>query len=198
MKNLFSTQLPNQLLLVMGEHAASTWMLELAAWLVIQGQARVLDGGNRFNAYPVAHAVRRQNQDPRAALNRIQLSRAFTCYQVDALLTEWQPVTYPTLVFDLLATFYDESVNLRESQRLLLRVLWQLEQLSKLGPVVVSTRMPATICAERMVLYEMLKARTGSMRLEMEVQPQDLAPVPRQELLLPFWDEDQALSKRGR
>jgi hypothetical protein len=198
MKNLFSTQLPNQLLLVMGEHAASTWMLELAAWLAIQGQARVLDGGNRFNAYPVAHAVRRQNQDPRAALNRIQLSRAFTCYQVDALLTEWQPVSYPTLVFDLLATFYDESVNLPESQRLLLRVLWQLEQLSKLGPVVVSTRMPATICAERMVLYEMLKARAGSMRLEMEVQPQDLAPVPRQELLLPFWDEDQALSKHGR
>ena len=117
----------------------------------------MLDGGNRFNAYPVAHAVRRQNQDPRAALNRIHLSRAFTCYQVDALLTEWQPVTYPTLVFDLLATFYDESVNLPESRRLLLRVLWQLEQLSKLGPVVVSTRMPATICAERMVLYEMLK-----------------------------------------
>ena len=68
MKNLFPTQLPNQLLLVMGEHAASTWMLELAAWLAIQGRARVLDGGNRFNAYPVAHAVRRQNQDPRAAL----------------------------------------------------------------------------------------------------------------------------------
>jgi hypothetical protein len=198
MKNLFPTQLPNQLLLVMGEHAASAWMLELAARLAIQSRARVLDGGNRFNAYLVAHAVRRQNQDPRVALNRIQLSRAFTCYQVDALLTEWEPVTYPTLVFDLLSTFYDESVNLAESRRLLMRVLWQLEQLSKLGPVVVSTRMPATICAERMVLYEMLKARAGSMRLEMEVQPEDLAPAPRQELLLPFWGEDQTLSKHGR
>ncbi len=187
MNTLLPSQLPNQLLLVMGEHAASQWMLELAAWLSMQGPTRVLDGGNRFNAYPVAQSIRRQNYDPRLALGRIRLSRAFTCYQVHALLTEWPAVQHPTLVFDLLATFYDESVNLPESQRLLRKVLWQLQQLSKLAPVVVSTRMPATICAERMVLFEMLKAQAGSFRLELEVQPQDAAAIaPSQPTLLPF------------
>ena len=44
MNALFPAQLPNQLLLVMGEHAASHWMLELAAWLSMQGPVRVLDG----------------------------------------------------------------------------------------------------------------------------------------------------------
>ena len=68
MKNLFPSQLPNQILLVMGEHAASNWMLELSAWLALQGDLRVLDAGNRFNAYPVAHAVRRLHHDPRVVL----------------------------------------------------------------------------------------------------------------------------------
>lgn len=187
MNTLTPQQLPNQLLLVMGEHAASHWMLELAARLAMQGQVRVLDGGNRFNAYPVAQSIRRQHFDPRVALSRIRLSRAFTCYQVHALLTEWPAMPFPTLVFDLLATFYDESVQLAESQRLLRKVLGHLEQLSKMAPVVVGTRLPATICAERMVLFEMLKIQAGDLRVELQLQPEDMAALPAsQPSLLPF------------
>lgn len=187
MNTLTPQQLPNQLLLVMGEHAASHWMLELAARLAMQGQVRVLDGGNRFNAYPVAQSIRRQHFDPRVALSRIRLSRAFTCYQVHALLTEWPAMPFPTLVFDLLATFYDESVQLAESQRLLRKVLGHLEQLSKMAPVVVGTRLPATICAERMVLFEMLKFQAGDLRVELQLQPEDMAALPAsQPSLLPF------------
>lgn len=185
MNSLFPTQMPNQLVLVLGEHAANAWMLELAAWLAIQDSVRVLDGGNRFNAYPVARAIRRQNHDPRAGLQRIQLSRAFTCYQVDTLLNEWQPEISPLLVFDLLTTFYDESVQLHESRRLLLRVLNRLELHSKLAPVLVSTRLPATICEERVVLFEILKARAGSLRLELESQVEERLPAVRQLSLLP-------------
>lgn len=184
MKSLFPSQLPNQIILVMGEHAASNWMWELSAWLALQGNLRVLDAGNRFNAYPVAQSIRRQHQNPRVVLERIRLSRAFTCYQVDVLLEEWQPLPYPTLVFDLLSTFYDENVNLPESQRLLRQVIWRLQQLSKIAPVVVSTRLPATICAERMVLYDMLKAQVGELRLETELTPEDHAPLLAQLPLL--------------
>ena len=78
-----------------------------------------------------------------------------------------------------------------ESQRLLRKVLWQLEQLSKLAPVIVSTRMPATICAERMVLFDMLKARAGNLRLEMEVQSEDLKVLKMtQPPLLPLFNEN--------
>ena len=188
MNNLFPSHLPNQILLVMGEHAASNWMWELSAWLALQGNLRVLDAGNRFNAYPVAQAIRRQHQNPRVVLERIRLSRAFTCYQVDVLLEECLPQPHPTLVFDLLATFYDENVNLPESQRLLRQVIWRLQQLSKLAPVVVSTSLPATICAERMVLFEMLKAQVGELRLEMELTAADRAQLPAQMPLLPAFD----------
>jgi hypothetical protein len=87
-------------------------------------------------------------------------------------------------VFDLLSTFYDENVNLPESQRLLRQVIWRLQQLSKIAPVVVSTRLPASICAERMVLYDMLKAQVGELRLETELTPEDRAPLPAQLPLL--------------
>lgn len=186
MKSLFPSSLPNQILLVMGEHAASGWLIELAAWLSLQDGVRVLDGGNRFNAYPVARAIRRQHPDPRAALRRIRLSRAFTCYQVDALLSEWQPDHLPLLVFDLLATFYDENVRLPESQRLLATVLWRLQQHSKLAPVIVSTSMPATICAERMVLFEDLKKAAGEVRFEFDPQASDALPAKQLPLLPGF------------
>jgi hypothetical protein len=199
MNNLFPSQLPNQIILVINEHAASNWMWELSAWLALQGNLRVLDAGNRFNAYPVAQAIRRQHQNPRVVLERIRLSRAFTCYQVDVLLEEWQPLTCPTLVFDLLSTFYDENVNLPESQRLLRQVIWRLQQLSKLAPVVVSTRLPATICMDRMVLFDMLKAQVGELRLEMELSPDDLVQPPKQPALLPaFETSEPAQLQKGR
>jgi hypothetical protein len=48
----------------------------------------------------------------------VRLSRAFTCYQMLALLAETPAGGPPTLVLDLLDTFYDESVPLHESRRL--------------------------------------------------------------------------------
>ena len=51
-------------------------MLDLAAQLAAHGPLRVLDGGNQFNVYPVARAIRRRTSDLNAALQRIVLSRA--------------------------------------------------------------------------------------------------------------------------
>lgn len=168
MNALFPINLPNQILLVMGEHAATPWMLELAARLSLNRPVRVLDAGNRFNVYPVARSIRLHHHNPYSALQRIRLSRAFTCYQVDTLLKEWQGTDPILLVFDLLATFYDENVDLAESQRLLLLVLARLSKLSQTMPVVVSTRLPATICAERMVLFDLLKEYAGETRYELQ------------------------------
>ena len=50
-------------------------MLDLAAQLAAHGPLRVLDGGNQFNVYPVARAIRRRTSDLNAALQRIVLSR---------------------------------------------------------------------------------------------------------------------------
>ncbi len=148
-----------QLALVLGPHAAQAQMLDLAARLAVGGPVRVLDCGNRFNVYPVARAIRSRTDGLQAALQRIRLARAFTCYQVLALLEEAPDEGVPTLVIDLLATFYDEDVKLPETQRLLRRCLQQLRRLSQAAPLIVSAQPPKPIIyEERIGLFEAVRA----------------------------------------
>ena len=135
--------LSNHLLLLVAPHAAGAVMLELAARLSLNGRLRVLDGGNRFNIFPVARTIRRYTAELNGALARIQLSRAFTCYQMAAMLAEAPADELPTLVVDLLSTFYDDNVSLAESQRLLEDCLPHLKRLSQGAPLVVSVKPPA-------------------------------------------------------
>ena len=148
-------------------HAASALMLELSARLSAAGELRVLDGGNCFNVYPVARAVRRYTSDLTGALARIRLARAFTCYQMAALLAKTPADGLPTLVIDLLATFYDDNAKPTESQRLLADCIFHLKRISQFAPVVVSARLPAPLCAEKRVLADTLQAAAGgSWQLE--------------------------------
>jgi len=113
-------------------------LLGMAARLALNAPLRVLDGGNCFNAYIVAQALRQQTQDVEAALERIHVSRAFTCYQMVTLLDETEAIPAATAVLDLLATFRDENVPLAERQRLLGHCLGRLERLAAAAPLLVS------------------------------------------------------------
>ena len=135
---------PGCIWLVLGQHAARQPMLDLAARLAQRGTLRVLDGGNSFNAYTVARSLGRElgagDKKLENALKRISVARSFTCYQMLTLLSETPAAPCPTLVLDLLATFYDENVELYESQRLLENCIEHLLRLSRLAPLVVSAR----------------------------------------------------------
>ena len=115
-------------------------LLGMAARLALSAPLRVLDGGNCFNAYIVAQALRQQTQDVEVALGRIRVSRAFTCYQMVTLLDETPTAATlaATIVLDLLATFRDENVPLAERQRLLGHCLGELERLAAAAPLLVS------------------------------------------------------------
>lgn len=132
---------PGRLLLLAAPHAAAAPMLALSAELAHRGRrVHVLDCGNRFNAYIVARRLRQLAYHPTPALpktsfwgegksdplERITLQRAFSCYQVVALLEAQRAgsslpagETAPALlVLDLLDSFYDETVPLVERRRL--------------------------------------------------------------------------------
>lgn len=176
--NALTLPLSNRLLVLSAPHAAISMMLELSARLALSGELRVLDAGNRFNVYPVARAIRRHTAELTAALARIRLARAFTCYQAAAMLTDMPAEPRPLLVIDLLATFYDESVNLAESRRLLAGCVEQLRRLSQCAPVVVSARPPAR--ADRAALLEALQLAGSAWQLEP-------LPAPRAPGL---WDQE--------
>jgi hypothetical protein len=113
-------------------------LLSLAARLALRGPLRVLDGGNCFNAYIVAQALRLHMPDVNPVLERITVARAFTCYQMLTLLQETPVQPVPTLVLDMLATFRDENVPEVERRRLLLICLERLQRLAVVAPLLVS------------------------------------------------------------
>ncbi|MHC1739952.1 MAG: hypothetical protein AB9897_02450 [Anaerolineaceae bacterium] len=157
----------DRLVLIIAPHAGMPLMVELAARLALNGEVRVLDGGNRFNVYPVAQAVRRLTPRLEETLSHISLSRAFTCYQMLTLLEETPAHSIPTLVLDLLATFLDENVRLEESRRLLQLAITQLQRLSQSAPLVMSVKPPIALMADRMPLLNLLQqASTRTLHLE--------------------------------
>ncbi len=157
---LFEMPLPPKRFLAIGAHALSERMLQLISALALRQHVTVLDCGNRSNMYAVAKLIRPYTPDPVSVMNNIRLSRAFTCYQVLAMIqaTAKYPLNEPLVLLDLLATFLDEDVELKDSQRLLTHSLNLLTQLSHQVPVVISTRQIPVIAENRIVLLEQLKA----------------------------------------
>ena len=111
--------------------------LQFIAELAQTGPVRVLDGGNRFDVLTLNRELRRRELLLYTALERIQVARAFTCYQMTTLLEEPAPQGIPTLVLNLLATFQDENASLPERLRLLDICLHSLIKNARHTPVLV-------------------------------------------------------------
>lgn len=157
---------PGQLWVVNLPRSSAGLVFSLASRLAVEGPVRILDGGNCFNVYTVARILRTYTTEVDAALRRIQVARAFTCYQVTALLESTPADAQPTLVLDMLATYTDESVSLAERQRLLHRSAVELRRLSRQGRILVSVH-PSTRVAELTMLLEILaQAADQVWRLE--------------------------------
>lgn len=113
-------------------------MNELTARLAAAGPLLVLDGGNSFDAYGLSRLLRHQVPDWKAALERTKLARAFTCHQMSTLLEQTAALPQPTLVLEVLDTFYDENIPLPERQRLLKGCLKDLRRLAEVTSVAIS------------------------------------------------------------
>ena len=156
----FKDPLPTGLLVVIGQHALTEKMLELVAALALKQRVTILDCGNRSNMYAVAKTIRPYTSDPAAVMANVRLSRAFTCYQVLAMLEAVVavPPHEPLIILDLLATFLDEDVELKDSQRLLTRSLACLRLLGQSAPVVVSAKPVPQISAARTGFLDQLRS----------------------------------------
>ncbi len=154
-----------RLALLWGTQAPTHTLLAAATALAARGLSpRLFDGGNRFDAYFVARLARRLTPDPRAVLQRLRLSRAFTCFQLAELIENAPASPDPLFVLDLLATFYDESVPLREVERLLTATLAHLKRLALAGPVVIGARPPqAHTRPGRQVLLEVVETAADAV-----------------------------------
>jgi hypothetical protein len=92
-----------------------------------RGRVSLLEGANRFHPYRVGELGRAFGVDARETVRRIRLARAFTAYQMVALVDRWAPEVRrhpPTLLVghDLPALFTDDEIPREEQDDLLRRI----------------------------------------------------------------------------
>jgi len=95
--------------------------LQMAAQAMTGNQSiAVVDGCNRFDVHALSRFARIRKIDPTEFLNRIYISRGFTCYQMEQAIA-WKLPNFmnkvhsrTALIFGLLDTFYDEQASVRE------------------------------------------------------------------------------------
>lgn len=142
--NLLAVPAPRSLQLLIAPPAYQQDIAtRFTADLALAGSVRVLDGGNRFDVLRVNRELRARRRQFYPALKRVQVARAFTCYQMVSLLEQTAGEgKKPTLVLNLLTTFRDENVPLPERQRLLASALHWLDQMAHQAPVMILLHPP--------------------------------------------------------
>jgi len=92
-----------------------------------RGRISLLEGANRFHPYRLGELGRAFGVDARETVRRIRLARAFTAYQMVALVDRWRFEVHrhpPTLLVghDLPTLFTDDEIPPEEQEGLLCRI----------------------------------------------------------------------------
>lgn len=164
---------PGKLYMLHGSERVFRLSLAAAAQALMTGvPMTVVDGANRFDAYFVAEFARRFTSSgagrritPEELLERIYVSRAFTCYQMEALITDRLPAFLAlsrspvAIIFGLLDTFYDDQAPMFEVRNSLRRIVTVLQRLKREGTsVLLASVTVRTVQPERRALQGALQA----------------------------------------
>jgi hypothetical protein len=129
----------------------------------------VVDGANRFSPHTLAMIARRYRTDPETLLNRIVISRAFTCYQMESAVADHAPGYLARhdcsmlIVFGPLDLFYDEQAPMRDVHRGLQHMLDALAYIKKQGVAVLIASQRVQIPRGRGHLFSSLKTHADNI-----------------------------------
>lgn len=128
---------------IFGEGATGLVLRTLAGRLLRGENVVTVDGGNRFDPYEIGKAAKALGGDGKEALSRIRVSRAFTCHQMEALLSRRLQGALSrfdarlALVMGLPETFSDADVPYAEACRVFRNCLSALRMIALSGTRVV-------------------------------------------------------------
>ncbi len=138
-----------------GDQAVFTLSLTMASAALAKGSTiAVVDGGNRFNVHLISRFAREHRIDPAQLLDRIFISRGFTCYQMEQALTRRLPAFLASkgstmaMIFNPLETLYDEQAPLREVRQILRRILIALHEMKQRGISLLIASVDRTVWPE--------------------------------------------------
>jgi hypothetical protein len=109
-------------------------LLIAAAQMAYTRSLSVLDCGRQYDATVVARAARGRAE----IIDRIQVQRAFTCFEAARLIQTHAASLVPVLILDLLATFQDENVPFGMRRHLLEESILSMQALNRGAGLAVS------------------------------------------------------------
>jgi hypothetical protein len=109
--------LPYGLTVIQGPHAASGLLLQICAKLALRGPVRILDCGNRAICIRLQR-ITSLTRDPATAMQRTTCLELLPAIKRKLCWGQTATISKPILIFDLLATYLDESVSKQEAERL--------------------------------------------------------------------------------
>lgn len=139
-------------------HGASS-VLSLSSLLCVRAQLPIqlgglgsnvifVDGGNTFQLYHIARIARLHRLDPKQTLERIYISRAFTAYQMTALVLEKLRETIKrydaklAVISDIAGFFLDKDITETEARRVYSQVAAYLSNFAKENQIILVATYP--------------------------------------------------------
>jgi hypothetical protein len=172
---LFPGFMAGDFALLYGSHAVSS----LASLLCIRAQLPpqlgglgsnviFIDGGNTFRLYQITRLARLHQLDPKQALDRIYISRAFTAYQMTALILQKLEDAVKAcnaklvIISDIAAMFLDKDVPEEEAKSIYSQVITRLSNFAReQHAITVATYPPHEDSRRNMYLQALTAARTN-------------------------------------
>jgi hypothetical protein len=157
----FKAEPAGKLYCLYGSNSVFRLSLAAAAHALLRGvPITLVDGTNRFDVYSITEFARRYHSAPGMLLDNIFISRAFTCYQMEATMTKRvlpfvRRVQSPiVIVFGLLDTMYDEQAPLFEVKAGMRRIIASLGELKRENIAVLLASVETTLASrERNALF---------------------------------------------
>ena len=107
-----------------------------------------IDGANTFRLYHITRLARLHQLDPKQALDRIYISRAFTAYQMTTLILQKLEDAVKdcnsklVIVSDIAAMFLDKDVEDEEAKRIYSQVTTHLSNFAKEHQIIIVATYP--------------------------------------------------------
>ncbi len=136
----------------------------------LNSKAIYVDGGNTFDPYSVSAIARDHGLEPKSVLKDILVSRAFTAYQLTALIFEKledalkRSRSKLAIVSDITGLFLDRDVPKKEGRDLFMKTAAYLSKLaSERGTTVVASCFPRRHSSRSMFLETVLFGRATTL-----------------------------------
>jgi len=129
-----------------------------------------IDGGNTFDPYAVSAIAQEYGSEPKSVLEKIFISRAFTAYQLTALVFEKLEETMKryrsklVVISDITGLFLDRDVPKTEGRDIFLKMTQHLSEVaSRRRAIVVASHFPRPYSSRSPFLESVLFGRASTV-----------------------------------